>query len=413
MSTRKTKKFSADIFADSLSSFGKKLSDLPNFIYYLVPFVVLSVWLITLVLTDKIVAPQTYYLLQYVFTYDHGFVPRGLFGEILSWFVDTITDEIVVKAIIGLDALLVVSASLCIGKLLTKTKNDPYAFSVVGFLCIFSCFLPLSYGDFFVDVKLDKILWILTLFAVYLSDRKYLIWLVPVLCIIATLINPVFLFTSMLVIAIILLYKYFSSKFSVKNLIICIVSYVSMIALGIAGIIGQKNLGFANAEELVLFYFSKYDKPLRQDVIDRFGTNWIFDYFGNWQDNAKHALEIYFPEMYGGPATISCLLFIAIPTFAFLTWLWVKAIKTEPDKFRKFIYFLCILIPVVIIPVSVISWEFAKYFAHTVLVEFCLIIYFFTRELPGFKAVIKQITDFLKEKPLITILLVTYIFAFI
>lgn len=413
MSTRKRNNFSALGFAEATSTFSKKIAQLPDFVFYLIPLAVLSVWLIVLILTDKFYAPQTYYLLQFLYTYDHGYNPRGLFGEIIGWFVDVVTDEFVLNTYIFLDVFLVIAASLFIGKILSSAKKDAHTFSVIGFLCIFSCFLPLSYGDFFIDVKLDRLLWIITFFALYIIDSKYLVWLIPGLCVFATLINPIFLFISMLPISIILLYKYFDSSFSVKNLILCLSSYVPMLGIGLADPYLQKQLGFKDAEEMILFYFSRYENPLSQKVIDSLSSYCVIDYFGDYTDTFWTIQELYFPQIYGGPASISCFFFVAIPAFAFFTWLWVKAIKTEPDKFKKFIYFLCAVIPVLTIPLTLVTWEFAKYFAHTVLMEFCLIVYFFLQKDLEFKKVIDSCIGFLKNNPLIAILVGTYILAFI
>ncbi len=413
MNTRKVKKNSADILSDSLSAFFKRFANLPNIVYYLIPFLALSVWLCTLVLSNSISTPHTYYLLLFLFTYDHGYIARGLFGEILSWFVDVLSDEIILEVIICLDFLLIIAVSLCIGKVLSKTKKNLETFSFVCFLCVCSFFLPLSYGDFFIDEKLDKIVWLLALFAVFCTGNKHLIWFVPAICIIATLVNPVFLISSMLFVSIILLYKYFKSRFSLKNLFLCISSYIPMLILGVSGPIMHKRLGFETADEMVSYYFSRYDKPLNPDILQRFASDWIFDYFNTTEETLKRAFEIYFFENGGGPATISCFVFIAFPVFVFFTWFWIKTVKQTHNKFQKFIYLLCSLVPLVSIPVSLVSWEFQKYFAYTVIIELVLIQYFFTEGLSEVKITIYQCIVFVKNNIFFTAVVGTYVLAFL
>lgn len=411
MKQHKAKSFTVNKFSEYSSAILNKIISLPDIIFYVIPFVALLLWLLVVILRGEIKAPQTYYLLQYVFTYDHGFVARGLFGEVLSWFVDIVTDEIIVKCNIALNALLVLTASLCMGKALTKAKRTPSVFPLVAFLCVFICFLPLSFGDFFVDVKLDKLIWCITLLAVFVSDGKLSIWLAPALCVLATIANPIFLFTSMFLIAIILLHKYFSSHFSVKNLVICIVSYASIIFFGLFAVYSQQILGFENAEELVNFYFSRYETPLSPDIVARFGTDWIFDYFMSFTEGVKYVFSQYIYELYVGPSTIFSFIWVGLPIVLLLIFFWHKAIKDEADKFQKFIYFLCSLIPFAALLASCISWEFAKYLGHTLIVEAGLVLYFITQDIPSFKETIKQIISSMKANPFATALLCSYVIS--
>lgn len=413
MKQQKAKNFTTDKLSEYASVFLNKVTSLPNIVFYIAPLLILSLWLLAVILHGDIKAPQTYYLLQYVFTYDHGFVARGLFGEVLSWFVDVVTDEIVVTCNIVVNFLLVIASSLCFGKALSKAKTNPDVFPVVVFLCVFVCFLPLSFGDFFIDVKHDKTIWIITLMAVFFSGNKYSIWLVPLLCILASLVNPVFMFISMVLIAIILLHKYFSSNFSVKNLIICIITYASIIFLGIYAVTSQQELGFESAEEMVLFYFSRYEKPLDPEVVSRFGTDWIFDYFVSFAEGFKLVTSQYFYEIYYGPSSVFSFIWSGIPVFSLFAYFWVKAIRNESDKFQKLIYFLCSLVPLVSLPSSIISWEFAKYFGHNLIIEFGLVLYFINQDLPSFKETIRQIIHSMKAKPFITVLLSSYILTII
>ena len=413
MNQHTAKKLTADRLSEYSDKVFKKLISLPDIIFYLIPFVLLSAWLITVIAQGQIRTPQTYYLIQYVFTYDHGYVARGLFGEVLSWFVDIVTDEIIYRSIIALDFFLVITSSLCIGKVMTKAKQTPTVFPVVVFLCIFICFLPLSFDEFFIDVKLDKLVWCITLLAVFLSGGKRSIWLVPVFCTLATVTNPVFVFISMFLIAIILLHKYFSGGFTVKNLIICILTYALIIFFSIYAIYSQQVLGFENAEEMVSFYFSRYEKPLSEEIIARFGTDWIFDYFVSFADGFKVIFSQHIYELYVGPSTVFSLLWTGAPTTVLLSRFWLKALKAESDKFQKFIYFLCILIPFATIPVSCMSWEFAKYFGHTLIVEVGLVLYFITQDIPSFKQTIKQTIAYMKANPFITTLVASYILTII
>ncbi|MGN1194382.1 MAG: hypothetical protein ACI4SB_02765, partial [Acutalibacteraceae bacterium] len=187
-----------------LASDGLFKSNVP---FYLVPLVVLCGWAFSIDLPQA----RGYYLIHYLYTYKHGFIPRGFIGEIISWFTDSVTDELIHMLGTAFSFVLAIAASLCIGKALSKVKNDRQNFAVTLFIVFVLFIIPGSFKNYFEIFTQDKLLWALTLFAVFLCDRKYAIWLTPILCICATLINPVFLFCSMVLIAIILLQEFKSS----------------------------------------------------------------------------------------------------------------------------------------------------------------------------------------------------------
>ena len=80
------------------------------FLCYLVPFIFLGGYLIYLILNNEMKAPDNYYLIHFLYTYDHGFVARGLAGEVLSWFFETVSDELIKNVLTVFSALLMISA---------------------------------------------------------------------------------------------------------------------------------------------------------------------------------------------------------------------------------------------------------------------------------------------------------------
>ena len=103
---------------------------------YIIPFACLGGYLLELILNGSIGSVNGYYLIHYLYTYDHGFVARGLVGEVISWFFDVVTDDLTYKVVVLFSFLLMLSAVLCIGKALTKVKNNPKLFLVVVLLSV-------------------------------------------------------------------------------------------------------------------------------------------------------------------------------------------------------------------------------------------------------------------------------------
>ncbi len=375
---------------------------------YLVPFVSLGGYLLALILKGEITSAAGYYLIHYLYAYDHGFVARGLVGEVISWFYENVTDEITRNIVILFSFLLMLSASLCIGKALTKVKNNPTLFLITAALSVLLCILPASFRHYYIDIKLDKLLWALTLFAVLFVDRKYGIWLVPVFCIIATLVNPVFLFCSMILIAIILLQKFYDEKFAVKNGIVCAVSYITMIVLGIYALASEKYLGFETPNEMVDYYFSRYAGVLEEGVYDAFVTEWLYDYFEPMKKIISMSFEYYFIRWGNWIVCLLDLIILMIPTYTITVLFWKKCMSAADNRFQKFIFFLCLISPAVIILPIIFSWETSKYFYSNLMVQLSLMIYFTVTENSAVVSCIKSCINWVKNHIIVSACAVMY-----
>ncbi len=205
----------------------------------------------------------------------------------------------------------------------------------------------------------------------------------------------------MILISIILLQKFADSNFSVKNGIICGISYVAMIAIGLYGSISEQKLGFKTPDELIRFYFSRSAEGLPEEY-DRFATEWLVDYFEPLKKVFKLAYEIYFVRWGNGVADIFNFVLIAVPAYAVLTVFWIKVIKKENNKFQKFIFFLCAISPVVIILPIIISWESSKYFSNNIIVQLCLIIYYIVYKNQTVLTVLSKAKCFFKKHLFLT-----------
>lgn len=370
---------------------------------YLMPFICLGSYLLSI----RVPQATGYYIIHYLYTYDHGFVSRGLVGEVISWFTDVVTDDITRTVTTVFSWLLVIAASLCMGKALSYVRKDRASFCKVLFILAFISILPFSFRQYNVDVRLDKAVWAVTLLAVFLSDRKYLVWLVPALCVLATLINPVFVFTSMILIAIILLQEFRSSGYSKKNLVICVVTYAAIIALSLYAVSSQGSLGFANAKEMVDYYFARYAGTLSEEDYAAFTTYWLPDFFEPVDDLlTSEYMSVYFETE--KPKTIAFGILFAIPAYSVLITLWKNSIKKEENKMQKFIYFLCMISPVASIPPVILSWGITKYLGNHILVQLGLLVYFIIKKHESVIASLSGITEFFKKHYYIGICALVY-----
>lgn len=380
---------------------------IPDWVLYAVPFLCITCWLVITVCRGGLQV-RGYYMIHYLYTYDHGFVARGFVGEVLSRLFPSINDTVLRCTNITFAFLLTAGASLCIGKVLTDTKEDKTVFLTAAIMILLICISPPAFRTYFSDAKLDKLLWALALFAVFASGNRFTIWLVPLLCAAATLANPVFAFCSMILIAIVLLHRLYQNGFKIKGFIICGVTYVSILCICIYGYVSLRNLGFSSPEELIDYYFSRYTGTMPIPY-QHFYSEWLIDYFGSSSNVLAQGFEIYFQEWDNGIFFIFDTILIALPCYALLTVFWIKTIRAEHERFQKFILFLCAVSPVVILIPNLFSWEGSKYYGNNIMVQLCLILYFLAVKTPSISKTVTGTLHFMKQHLLCTFSLLLYL----
>lgn len=402
------------------SKISLKKSQLDSFVHsrvfcYLAPFAVLTAYLIYILAAGKMQTHDDYYVLHHLWNYDRGFISRALVGEIISWFVDTVTPTVIRVVSASGSFLLIVAASLCFGSVLDKTRDNPEIHRNATVLIVFLSVLPFTFKAYLSSVGHDKIFWALALFAVFLSQKKIGIWFTPVLCILATLINPLFLLGCMLLVAIVLLNECYESGFSAKNVIICAVAYIGMIAFGVYSVVGAYP-DFADAREMATYFAARYSEPVSEAVINDLADNYLMDFF------EKKTADFIFAEQFrlffigwerGTEMLFNALLF-SLPAALLLGAFWIRVIKAEEKKFGKFIFFLCGATMAAALVFTVLAaWDFAKYIAYSFIVQLGLILYFLAKKNEAVVAVTGKVADFCKNHAAVAAAAVAYVAIFI
>lgn len=383
---------------------------LKNVLFYVVPFVLLSAYLLVNYFTKGKPEINGYYMIHFLYTYDHGFISRGFIGEVISWFTNNVSDELMSSLLVWFYAFFVFTASLCIGKALNKASEDKETFYPVLALIIVLCLLPTTFRLYYEDMRLDKLTWAVALLATFFACNKKTIFLAVPLCILATLINPLFLFTSMILVSIILLQEFKSSNLSKKNGIICLVAYASMIALGIWAVVSEKMLTFENATEMVNTYYARYSGTQEIDY-ENFENLWLVDFFATPKEIINIIIYKYGLAWRGFFDAGVTLLLVFIPLFTLLGIFWKKAAKHTDDKFQKFIFFLCMISPVATLPAIFLSWESQKLFGNNLVVQLCLIVYYIASNNTSVKLALKDVLNFAKKNTIVCAVFVMYCLA--
>ena len=380
-------------------------------LFFAIPFVFLNIWLVYDILTDNIQTAMGYYLFHFVYNYTHGYMARGLCGQILYLLFDKLSETIIDNVIIFGSELLVIAASVCIAVALSKTSVSRNSFIATAILATILVLSRNSFREYMTDMKFDKIIWALTLFSVLLACNKFSIWFTPITCLICAMINPVFMFTSMIIIAIVLLQKFYDNNYSKANLIICLAAYLSMIAIVLYGTLNETKLGFENVEEFCDYYLQRledYTGNPYEYASERSMAEWFFDYFPTGNFILKDSFNNYFIEWELWKKCLFSSVFFALPWYTVLGRFWVRVIKHTDNSFQKFIFFLCLISPVVILPAIILSWEASKYYSANIISQLILIIYYLVSKNSAVVDAINDTFTKIKQNPVCAFVICSY-----
>lgn len=370
-------------------------------VFYFLPALYLSV----LLLFKGFVHPSGYYRLHYLFTYDHGHLSRGLVGEVMSWFFDTITDEIIQFVIFGCCIVMIIFSSLCFGRALNKTKDNTAHFTYVAAMIVIMLVMPTSFSMQFESITLDKFIWTLTIISLFFVNTRFGIWIVPFLCVLSTLINPIYVFGSMVLIAIVLLQKFYSEGFSFKLGAICLMSYIGIIVVSFISASSTGTTGFSDTNEMLDFYYQRFaGDPLSEDERALFANEWLFEYFLPLKEILKRTFHYYFVEWGYGITIVVYSVVVILPITSLFSALWINAIKNSKKNFQKFIYVLCLIAPIVIIPAIVMGWEIPRYYTDSILVQLSLLIFYVSNKNEDVTQSITSILHWFKQHMVLAII---------
>ena len=140
----------------------------------------------------------------------------------------------------------------------------------------------------------------------------------------------------------------------------------------------------------------------------KFETEWLFDYFDNMKVIIEKAFQIYFIEWGNWKVCLMDFVFLMIPVFGMLSLFWKNCMSESENKFQKFIFFLCLISPVVIVLPILFSWESSKYFYNSLLVQLSLIIYYIAKGNPCVLNSVRKAAGRMKSHILPSVCLLAY-----
>lgn len=339
-------------------------------------------------------------LLTYLGDYSHGFMPRALLGEIISWFSDTVSLEMLHTLSSVVCIILSLVVSLLGGFVIRKVKNKDGVTVFVAIMVASPIFMPLFSSWLGI---MDVYLILLTFVAFAFNENKFLRYLVPVIALLCVAIHHVYLFLYMVPLAIALLYDCFKNKKYVRDGILCAATYASLIVFAFIILKTRLAEGFGSIDKMVAFMIKKAAFPLTEE--------WLASIVPNeYMTSADYLVQNVTPTM--TVKNLLGLVVIFLPLFVLFAYGWMQSIRKSEDKCEKFVFFLCLIHPISTAPAFFLGLNWNRWTSAIITSQCILYLFMLYRKNKTVSSVTEQITEFFRKHFMFILLYFIYYTSF-
>lgn len=327
-----------------------------------------------------------------------GFAPRVFPGSIMALFFDyrgSREINIFYTVIFILTFLLV---SWMAGRLI-RSADDDIKKVTIFFVALFLAG-PYSNAVFFPQIYApDRLLVLFTLLGLSIMNIRLVKWLLPFILFAALATHNIFTFTFMPAIAILLLYELYTTGYSKSNKWFCVINYLTMFTFTAYFYLfpGLQRMTLA---ELIAYAGTKTDIPIREDM--------YLGYFFADPHRLFAGIQSYMSANDVIHSEYRAILFL-LPLIVLFFFIWKNSFSASKNKFEKFIFILCILVPLARIPLLPINSEVYRGRVAVIFVQFSLLFYFLYRKNPAVIQSLKKLGGFFQRNRLLVFLLVGYL----
>ncbi len=339
-------------------------------------------------------------LLTYLGDYSHGFMPRALLGEIITWFSDTVSLELLFVLSFTVCVLLCIASALLGGHLIKHCENRTAVTAIIAVMLGSPIFMPLFASWLGL---MDVYLIILTFAAFILNENKFLRYIIPVVAIICTVIHHAYLFLYMVPLAIALLYDFFRNKKYIRDGILCGVTYISLIALGLYTVKARNADGFGSTEEMVDFMLKKADFPLTKEWLQSVVPNEYMTGVDYISENITSTMSV---------ANLLGIVVIFAPIFILFACGWIKAIGNSAKKSERFVLFLCLVHPLSSVPAYIFGLNWNRWTSAIITSQCILYLFMLYRKNEPVSTSVGKITEFFKKHFTLIVFYIIYTASF-
>ncbi len=347
------------------------------------------------------------FLVYYLADFSMAINSRLLIGSLVNLLTDHPT-ETWINCFAGIVLVLtLLFTSIIIGRIIRQT-DEKFLPCILVLTLFFTSgsFTLYGFSEFF--GLLDIYMYLFVVISALIVRNKYLKWLILPLCVCGMMINYAFPLSYFVFIALILLYHICTEEKKLGNIILLVVSCITVLALMIYCVFYAKNYTLMSFEEIWAIMEEKFGGELT------YGQMRYYDYylFGNEEQEQIMNIEmdgmtpiqfikVYFRFMveYGYNFThLVIVLVTAIPVVAAFWYIWIKCIRASKTKTDKFIFACFILANLGIVACCILSTDLTRWFGMGITIQFGLCYYMFAMKNKIFEDVMMKIKETLKGK---------------
>lgn len=342
--------------------------------------------------------PQSF-LSFYLPDFKVGFISRALIGTLVELLSFKITEKsltiFIVLSYIFTYFLLAVFLAKVLRTIDIEMKN------ITMFIIVLFLSAPISIEQMVRDIGLQDVYWFLfALLALLCAGNRVAKWLLPFLCFCGLATNYGFIFAYLPLFAVLVLYDLYSNKFSKGSVIYGAVSFIVMIGFSVYFVV------FANGTvKMSMDTFSDY---ITSKVDFTVWVDYFKVYIYNYHTIENQFYNSFFDRIYKifeytmSGEGLSYFVLDVLPMFPLLftfIFIWKTAGKESSKKVEKVFMFICALLPLAFVPAYISSEDNRRFTAHTVIVQFCILLYLILRKNEAVISSLKKAKSFFKKYP--------------
>jgi hypothetical protein len=344
------------------------------------------------------------YLTFYLLDFKVGFISRGLIGS----FVDLLTNKATEKWLTGFILLTFAAVyfilALLLGKLI-RSADAGMRNSLIFLtaLALFTCFTGRVLLN---NIGLMDIYWFLfALLAMVCVRNKYARWLVPLLCFMGLAAHYGFAMTFLPFIFVLLIVETVNGKYKISSIVPAVVSFlISVCSAVYFTIFANGSLNF-DSDGTYKYLSAKADFPVWRYYVD------AYLYYADANSGKKLGLSDYLAilreaasQSLSATHLISTLMLL-LPMIILFFLVWKNAFKLGKNKAEKFIFLLCMALPLPVLPSFVFSTDAPRFLGEILIVQFMTLFYLAYVKNAALLASLKKAENFFRKYPMLLILL--------
>ncbi len=325
------------------------------------------------------IVDNCYYPL-YVVNYDCGLSSRLLVGSVFSLFFKNTLSITVINTVL---LILYFALCFCICLFINNyIKNSQYS-KGIGIYITFAVMSPIFLA-LLQYLGTTDIFWLFIVLAcIFVANKKFLRWLLPLLCIAGLAVHEVFLVTYLPMIALIIIYN-FSKKSEAADIVFITACILSIGAAAVYfSFIGDETMKMTS-DEFIKFATDRLD--LKGTALDDYYARSIFfwdtpdveEYIGFF-GYLKYNLEKFVLGIGGSIYKIISHLISAFLTAVPFLILMFKCAKNEKNIEKKFVFICTLLLGVPTAVLLFFSTDTERYSLHFLL-NIIFLMSYFTKE---------------------------------